>query len=228
MPFNHNDHYHELLLRELPATCHQALDVGCGTGSLARKLASRGIDVDAVDADGDVIAAAQKQSSAIELPGHIRFEQADITELTLPPGTYDYIVCVASIHHVPFDTVRKLRAALTANGVLVILGCYRAATLRDHAVGLLAVPVNAVLRTAVFLREKLSKDRTVMGTSTTDASATGTPGGHITTAPVAPPSMSFAEVRESAATDLPRSRMRQLLFWRYLLVFRNTEREAGQ
>jgi len=49
MPFNHNDHYHRLLLRQLPPGCRRALDVGCGTGRFARRLAQRGIQVDAID-----------------------------------------------------------------------------------------------------------------------------------------------------------------------------------
>ncbi|MFH8349178.1 class I SAM-dependent methyltransferase [Streptomyces sp. NPDC018045] len=215
MPFIHNDHYLDLLLRELPTPCRRALDVGCGTGTLARKLALRGIDVDAVDADGAVIAGAQKQTSAIGPPGRLHFQQADITDLALRPDTYDYIACVASIHHVPFDTVKKLRTALSANGVLVILGCYRDSALRDHAMSLLAAPVNAICRTVVFLREKFS-------------GAPSSTNNQHPPAPVASPSMSFTEIRESAAAHLPRSRMRRLLFWRYLLVFRNSERTAGQ
>lgn len=213
MPFHHNDHYHDLLLRQLPAPCRTALDVGCGTGEFAEELALRGLDVDAVDANGDVIASARKRTAGLEFPGRIDFRQADITRAALPPDTYDYISCLASIHHVPFETVRKLRASLTANGVLVILGCYRESTFLDHAVSLSAVPVNAVWRTVVFLREKSSGSRAGHG-----ALAHRRPP-----APVAPPSMSLTEIRRRAATDLPRSRIRRLLFWRYVLVFRNAE-----
>ncbi|MDX6760202.1 class I SAM-dependent methyltransferase [Streptomyces sp. F8] len=123
VPFNHNDHYHDLLLRELPKSCRRALEVGCGAGRFAQKIALEGIEVDAIDLDEHVVAAARKQSSTLDLPGRIRFQQGDITRLTLAPNTYDYIACLASIHHVPFETVQKLRASLTANGVLVILGC---------------------------------------------------------------------------------------------------------
>jgi hypothetical protein len=30
MPFDHNDHYHPLLLRQVPRDAVTALDVGCG------------------------------------------------------------------------------------------------------------------------------------------------------------------------------------------------------
>lgn len=166
--------------------------------------------MDAIDVDDHVISAAREQSAALDLPGQIRFEQADITHLTLEPDTYDYIACLASIHHVPFGTVQKLRASLTANGVLVILGCYREATLRDHATSLLAIPVNAVRRASVFFREKWSEIRADRGTQSPPA-------------PVAPPSMSLAEIREDSAAYLPERRIRRLLFWRYLLVFQQRQ-----
>lgn len=48
MAFDHNDHYHPLLLRQVPSGAATALDVGCGTGLFARRLAARGVVVDAV------------------------------------------------------------------------------------------------------------------------------------------------------------------------------------
>ncbi|MFJ6698807.1 class I SAM-dependent methyltransferase [Streptomyces sp. NPDC091272] len=213
MPFNHNEHYHDLLLRTLPVPCRRALDVGCGAGEFAQKLALRGIAVDAVDADREVIAAARAQASALDLPGRIRFEQADISRMPLPPQTYDYISCLASIHHGPIETVEKLRESLTPNGVLVILGCYREATLWDHALSLLAVPVNTSWRTVVFLREKRLRTRAHPQTPST---------------PVTPPAMTLAEIKAYTGAHLPQSRIRRLLFWRYLLVCHNDQDTAAK
>ncbi len=47
--FNHNDAYHQYLLRHVPPGCDRALDVGCGAGLLARRLAKRVRSVDAID-----------------------------------------------------------------------------------------------------------------------------------------------------------------------------------
>jgi len=38
-PWSHNNHYHRWMLRQLPRTIDKALDVGCGAGDLARRLA---------------------------------------------------------------------------------------------------------------------------------------------------------------------------------------------
>lgn len=66
MPFDHNDRYHRLLLRQLPRDCRTALDVGCGTGRFARRLAARGIEVHAVDRSADVLARARAAGEAAD------------------------------------------------------------------------------------------------------------------------------------------------------------------
>ena len=36
-----NNHYHALLLKQIPENCENALEIGCGTGAFARQLAKR-------------------------------------------------------------------------------------------------------------------------------------------------------------------------------------------
>ncbi|MEV1004282.1 class I SAM-dependent methyltransferase [Nonomuraea sp. NPDC050202] len=189
MTFDHNDHYHPRLLRLVPEGARSALDVGCGTGRFARRLAGLGLQVDAVDPAAEAIEAAPPA------PG-VRYHHADITGMDLPEGRYDYISCLASIHHVPFGTVARLRDALAPGGVLAILGCYPEVSRTDYAWSLAAVPVNAVARLAMAGR--------------------GTPSP----APVKRPEMSLAEIRREAAALLPGATIRRLLFWRYLLAYR--------
>ncbi len=205
MAFDHNDHYHRLLLRQLPAGCRTALDVGCGTGRFARRLAGRGIEVDAVDPSAEAVEAARALTGTAGGPGP-RFRQADVTRLELPSGHYDFVSCLASLHHMPFDTVRTLRAALAPGGVLVVLGCYPEVSRTDWLWSLAAVPVNAVARLCTALGERLR------GTRPT--------GPDAVRAPVAPPTLTYAQTRQEAAALLPGFRLRRLLFWRYLLVYR--------
>ncbi|MEU0572038.1 class I SAM-dependent methyltransferase [Nonomuraea sp. NPDC005983] len=188
MTFNHNDYYHRLLLRQVPPGAGRALDVGCGTGRFAGRLAARGLEVDAVDPDAAVIEAARRDG--------VRFVQGDVTAMELPLGHYDYISCLASLHHVPFGTVSRLRRSLAPGGVLAVLGCYRESAPSDYLVSLAAIPVNAAARLALSHR----------------------PGPPVT-APVARAAMTLDEVRHEAADLLPGARIRRLLFWRYLLVY---------
>ncbi|MFC4496953.1 class I SAM-dependent methyltransferase [Streptomyces ovatisporus] len=212
MPFDHNDHYHRLLLRQVPGGSGAALDVGCGTGRLARRLARLGLDVDAVDTSEEVIAHARALSARNPGLPAPRYRQADVTALELPPRHYDFISCLASIHHVSFSTVAALRDALAPGGVLVILGCYPETTWPDRAWSLAAVPVNAVTRLAVAVRERLGPA----------PGASGPSGAGRVTAPIRRPELTLPQIRREAAVLLPGCRIRRLLFWRYLLVFRNS------
>lgn len=197
VPFDHNDHYHRLLLRHLPRDCRRALDVGCGTGGFARRMAARGITVDAVDASRTAIRHALAQPCSLT-----RFWQADITSTPLPEAYYDAITCLASLHHMPFSTVARLRSALAPGGVLLVLGCYREQWPADAPSMLAAVPLNAAARLTVAARDRM-RTRPVAPP-----------------APTAPPEMTLAEIRHQAAELLPGATVRRLLLWRYLLRFR--------
>ncbi|PRY32498.1 class I SAM-dependent methyltransferase [Umezawaea tangerina] len=196
MPFDHNDHYHRLLLRHVPPGARTALDVGCGTGRFARRLADLGLAVDAIDPDEAVIARARGSENP-------RFTLADVTEVDLPRGHYDFVSCLASIHHMPFATVTALRRSLAPGGVLVVLGCYPERTPVDWAWSLAAVPVNAAARLATAAADRLRP-----------------PPEPSVRAPVRPPTTPLPVIRRESAVLLPGRRVRRLLFWRYLPVFR--------
>lgn len=166
------------------------------------------MDVDAIDPSEKVIAQARGLCPPAEAVGSPRFRQSDIMALELPRGHYDFISCLASIHHVPFGTVSALRDALAPGGVLVILGCYREETWLDHLWSLAAVPVNAVARLAVWAGDRLR-------------SASAPAGRARMKPPVKQPGMPLSQVRSESAVLLTGCRIRRLLFWRYLLVFRN-------
>ncbi|MFC9912686.1 class I SAM-dependent methyltransferase [Streptomyces sp. NPDC127197] len=192
MGLNFNDHYHQLLLKQVPDGARTALDVGCGTGRFARLLAGRGLEVDGIDANAEVIEAARAAG------GGPRYRQADVREGQLPDGRYDFISCIASLHHMPFETVLTLRQALAPGGVLAVLGPYPVRTATDFA---WALPTLCLLRADRVLSRR---DRA--------------PSVQIPM--VWPPPLSYGEARAESARPLPGSTLRRLLFWRYLLVYR--------
>lgn len=188
--FSHNDFYHPFLLRQVPPGARRALDVGCGTGRFARLLATRAEHVDAVDRSAEMISAATPAAN-------VSFVHADIRDLDLTPG-YDFISCIAAIHHVPFEpTIAKLRDALAPGGVLAILGLSRY-TLAHLGIDLIAFWPNKVRQLRAALR---------------------TPEPRVP-APVMDAQLSLAEIRAKATTLLPGAVIRRRLYWRYSLVFR--------
>lgn len=71
-----------------------ALDVGCGTGVLAGRLATAGYDMTGVDpSDGmlDVLRASAPAVTAVQASG---------TALPFPEDSFDVVYCVAVMHHV--------------------------------------------------------------------------------------------------------------------------------
>ena len=59
--WDHNSYYHERLLRALPARCGRVLDVGCGAGRFATRLAGQADRVDALDVSPAMIAEVRGQ-----------------------------------------------------------------------------------------------------------------------------------------------------------------------
>ena len=136
-------------------------------------------------------------------PGKIVYRQADVATDALPEEHYDFISCIASLHHMPFDTVTKLRRALVPGGVLVVLGLARPSTPGDWARAIAAAPVNTLARLVVSASDRLN--------------------GGVDPAPHPPIRDDYpalAEIRRESARLLPGSTLRRLFFWRYLLTYR--------
>jgi SAM-dependent methyltransferase len=191
-----NGHYHPLMLKQVPDGARTALDVGCGTGEFARLLTRHGLDVEGVDRNAEVIAAAESAASGSG-PGP-RYRQADLRAERLPDGRYDFISCIASLHHMPFDSVLTLRKALAPGGVLAVLGLY---PIRSAADAVWAFPAMSLLKVNQLLDRRH-------------------PAPSVRIPMVWPPPLSYAETRRESARLLPGSTLRRLLFWRYLLVYR--------
>ncbi|MBA4864371.1 class I SAM-dependent methyltransferase [Streptomyces sp. PSKA54] len=196
-PWDHNAHYHRWILRQLPKHFDRALDVGSGSGDLARLLATRAKEVHGIDADPVIVGRARELTPPA---APVTFSVADA--LTgIPAGSYDVITCVAVIHHLPFtDALTHFRRHLAPGGTLVVVGLAREQTLGDHLLGGAAIPMNAA--TGWFKNKGRKAPRPVS-----------------MTAPTRPADMSFSHIVREARHVLPGARLRRRLFWRYTLVW---------
>ena len=199
--YNHNKHYTDLLLRQIPSGCQNALDVGCGDGYLARRLANRfNGTVTGIDSDRSIIARAQ----VITNDRSIRFVEADFMRYHFDEQ-FDFISAVASLHHMPFDlALEKMASLLRPGGVLAVLGLFRETSLIDAAVAFVAAPVN------VFYAALSHGQRSKFASG----------------APTRPPDMSLREICETVSSNLPNADLRRLLLWRYLLTWKKPQ-EVG-
>ncbi|MFF2084096.1 class I SAM-dependent methyltransferase [Nocardia sp. NPDC058176] len=120
--WNHNTHYHPWILEQVPEHARTALDIGCGDGLLARKLAARCDAVLGVDLDGQVIADAPAVPN-------VHLEKADFRDLD---DTFDVVTTVATLHHVPLrEGVAALRELVAPGGTLAVVGLWKVRPLND-------------------------------------------------------------------------------------------------
>ena len=131
--WNHNIHYHDVVLRSVPSNCRQALEVGCGQGLLARQLARQCEQIVAIDVDHDALACARATSAS---EARIEFVEGDVMTYSFSDGSFDLVTAVATLHHLPLKpALERFRSLLRSGGVLALVGLYRPNAFGDYAFG---------------------------------------------------------------------------------------------
>lgn len=100
-----------------PGDC--VLECACGTGLLTEVIAQRCARLTATDFAPKMLARAKKNCAAF---GNITFEQADITALGYPNGSFDAVVAGNVIHLLdnPMKTLGELDRVCKPGGRLII------------------------------------------------------------------------------------------------------------
>jgi SAM-dependent methyltransferase len=204
--WNHNEHYHGFLLRQLPTRFARALDVGCGTGTFACRLAERADAVDAIDVSPQMIAAARLRHS--EVP-NLRWLVGDVLTAPLVLGGYDAVTAIASLHHLPLETgLSRLAELVRPGGTLAVLGL-AAPSAVDYVRGVAAVPADTAVGCWKALRGRGGRpDQQILI------------AGETVTMPVRNPENTLAQIASAARRLLPGARLRRHVFYRYSLVWR--------
>jgi len=101
-PAHEYDPWLDGLQERIPAR-GQVLDIGCGCGvPVARRLAAAGHQVTGVD-----ISDVQIERARRLVPGAV-FLRADATETDFPFGSFDAVVCLYALIHMPLDRQPRL------------------------------------------------------------------------------------------------------------------------
>ncbi|EQD49748.1 Methyltransferase type 11 [mine drainage metagenome] len=121
------------IMKQVPRGGH-ALDLGCGCGLPTSKLLARRFDAVGVDISDVQIARARK------LVPNGRFQRSDMTQLRYPPGSFEVIVSLYAIIHVPLKEQRPLfrrifRWVTPGGHFLAILGSGRLKALEKGWLG---------------------------------------------------------------------------------------------
>lgn len=140
----HGEPYDPFLLRFIPATCDRALEIGCGTGTFTRLLATQANHVTATDLSSEMIRVARHRSTDYQ---NIEYSVGDVLEMDLPSSLFDCIVMIATLHHLSTESVlEKLRKALRPEGVLILHDLLTPTAILNRAADLLRFPVSMATR----------------------------------------------------------------------------------
>lgn len=192
--WNHNVHFHDYLLCQLPPKIDCALDVGCGWEIFTCKLAQKAKIVDAIDVDEAIL----KQALAHHNATNINYQNATFINSNLSKNSYDVIISIASLHHMDLATaLSKIKLLLCPSGKLIILGLYRETSFWDYFYSVISVPLNLIY---------LKLHRTSNLTSTVVATTY-------------PAQLSFNQIKLVATRLIPGCKIQRHLFWRYSLIW---------
>jgi SAM-dependent methyltransferase len=165
-------------------------------------LAARSDRVQGVDLSPIMIRIAKERSAEFD---NLTFEIADALNWHWPRESFDGIVSIAALHHLPLKEIaERMKQALRPGGVLAILDVYREHNLADYLTAIAAIPVNLCFR---LLSTGCSKAPREYREAWCEHQKTDR-------------FLTLSEVREVCRSILPGSRVSRHLLWRYSLVWR--------
>ncbi len=201
-PWSHNEYFHRWILRNLPARRDVAVDIGCGAGVLAVKLATRFARVTGIEPDEGMAAAATARLA--DVPGaSIRRCRFDEFASAASAGGADLITMVAVLHWLDLDdALTRLPALLAPGGRLLVVGLARPDSLADLAFDVISGAANPVM--GMIKHPRRARPSSPI------------PDGH-PAMPVKDPVTTFAEIKTAARARLPGAAIRRRMFFRYTL-----------
>jgi SAM-dependent methyltransferase len=208
-----NNHYQDFLLRHIPNDCQNALEVGCGTGAFARRLAERARHVVALDLSPEMIRVARSRSAELS---NLEFQVADVMSWDFPAARFDGIATIATLHHLPLrEVILKLKDTLKPGGVLIVLDLFEGERNLFTAAGLVDTFLNPVaMGVSVSLRliqnGRLKPPREVRAAWAAHEQHDSYP--------------KVSEIRTLCVEILPGARIKRHLLWRYSIVWQKPDR----
>lgn len=193
--WNHNTAYHPWIISLAAQYPGDVLDVGCGDGLLAQRLAPVSRSVTGIDPDTAALGRAHDRTAGLE---HVRLRQTSFDEFDPGDARFDLITFVATIHHMDLRAaLLKARTLLRPSGQIAIVGLSANKTARDWLWSAVCLP--AVRIASMAHRE--TRDVGVV---------------------VADPRENLDEIRAVADTVIPGADVRRALYYRYLLRWQRT------
>lgn len=191
--WNHNYHYHKFILKNLSEIKESSLDIGSGSGFFASKLSLKFDKVTCLEPDNYSFNYAKDKYSSNSKMIH---ENLTLDKLNTKEK-YNFISCIASIHHMDFESsLNKINELLSPHGKVVILGLYKESSFMDYFYTIIACIPNKI-RCRLF--RNASSENVIIKTK--------------------PATMTFKEIKYIADKILVNYKIKRHLYWRYSLVY---------
>ena len=197
--WNHNTAYHSWLIDIAAQHRGDVLEVGCGDGLPAQRLAAVSRSVTAIDPDP---AAIQRATDRLAAHAHVAVSR-EAFDAYQPARRFDLITFVASLHHMDLrPALVKARDLLTPSGEIAVVGCSANKTVRDWVWGAMSVPV-------ARLGSWWHSETRDVGVVVTD------------------PREGLDDIRRTADDVLPGATLRRAFYYRYLMRWANDSPNAA-
>ena len=188
-PWNHNIHYHPVVLAAIAHDAEDALDVGCGEGLLTRQVRQRVRHVVGIDRHEPSLAVARAQSQ-----NDITYVLGDFITYPFEHESFDFVASVASLHHMDIrQALERMSTLLRPSGTLAVIGLARSRP-TDLPFDVAGHVVNRTLK-----RSRMEWEDSAPR--------------------VWPAPLTYGHCRRMAASVLPGATFRRRLLWRYSLVW---------
>jgi 2-polyprenyl-3-methyl-5-hydroxy-6-metoxy-1,4-benzoquinol methylase len=141
---NVNETYSNQLLSHIPKDCDHVLEVGCGFGAFSRLVAHRARCVTGIDLSSQMINVAKGRSANYS---NLEFVLDDFLQANFQAESFDCIVTIATLHHLPLDeTLVRIKSLLRPGGVLVLHDLLAAGSHIDRAFDVVRLPLSMALQ----------------------------------------------------------------------------------
>jgi ubiquinone/menaquinone biosynthesis C-methylase UbiE len=114
---------YRLFLDRILAHGPRVLELGCGEGGLTLELASRGMNVTAIDLSPERIERARRRSASLNLQKQPEWISGDLNTLSLPRNAFSCVAAHDALHHILHldHLCEEVAHALTPGGAFVVM-----------------------------------------------------------------------------------------------------------